>query len=1005
MRYALTLVWLGLALVPAVARAGGASVRETTLEIPTYPVGPEDKNPPLWNLNVYPYPMQTDITTDKVPVKYRVVILENDYIRVLILPDVGGRVYAAHDKTNGDFDFIYHNHVVKPGLVALRGAWLSGGIEWNFPTRGHNVHTFSPVQYKVVKGDDGSVTCVVGTREWVRRMKWAVATTVYPDRSCFRNRVLLLNPTLTHNNGYFWANAAVHAWPDTKVSFPPAEYTYAGRRRNPQPWPIYRGKDLGWYKNTHHAFDYFCGTPADYVAAYNHEHQCGSVHVASRHDSFGKKFWTWGIARSGLIWEGILTDQDGQYIELQSGRLLTQGDTWIFEPHLQESWDEYWYPVKDMGGFVKGNADAAVNFAPRDGKLLVALNVTRPLRDAAVRVLAGDKVLLDQTLSIGPGQSWRKEIPFAGDAVSCRLELLDRRGREVLSYTPRHPQVPPPELEPEMPTGETASAEELCLAGYYAMKHWNLPRAVELFERSLEKEPGFTPALRWLAVVYYKTGRFADAARLADRVLRRNEDDHTARYYRALSRIALGIPQRVEEDLDLLARRAAYRHVAPFVQAALAVAAGDLGRAEERLRRALHENPGDLKARAMLASVLRHRGRTRDAIPLVGRVLAVDPLNDLASVERVFLGAAEPDSLAVLRTDPQHYLEVACDYMQMNLHEDAAATLELYGRQPGAPPHPMVCFYQGYLADKAGKPESAREHYARGAKLSPDYVFPFRTESLAVLRTGLRLLPRDWKLHYYLGTLLTAKLRWKEGVDHLVAARRQEPAYPVLYRNLGEIYWHRFRDYPNAQAEYEKAVALNPKDSAYYLALDRLYALQGDHPKRDRLFRRAPAEVRADFRVLLGRAAYHADVGQYDEALAILRRHTFHPWEGWTGARELYVRTLHLRADRFAKQGDHEKAAADLRLAMEWPENLGTGKPHAPDHSREHYKLGLCYRALGKPDLAREQFAKVLQGPTPKDSPWRAKAQKELDAAGSRNRPEKEGPRRAKEIDERGGLG
>ncbi|NLF71840.1 MAG: DUF5107 domain-containing protein [Candidatus Anammoximicrobium sp.] len=982
MRLAATLILLGGTLVPVLARADTVSIRETTLEIPTYLLGPEDKNPPLWNLNVYPYPMQTDITRNQAVQSYRAVVLENDYIRVVILPDVGGRIYAAHDKTNGDFDFIYHNHVIKPGLVALRGAWLSGGIEWNFPTRGHTVHTYSPVQYQILRGDDGSVTCVVGVREWVRRMKWAVATTVYPDRSYFQNRILLYNPTLTDNNGYFWANAAVHAWPDTEVIFPPAEYTYAGRRRNPQPWPNYQGQHLGWYRNTPHAFDYFCGTPADFVAAYNHERQSGSVHFASRHDSFGKKFWTWGVARSGLIWEDILTDQDGQYIELQSGRLLTQGDSWIFEPHLQESWDEYWYPIKNLDGFVKGSPEAAVNVAVRDQKLLVALNVTRPLHDATVRVLAGGKEIHRETLSLTPRDSWRREIPFTAGQEACQVALLDSQRNEILSYSPRHDKdkVPPPELEPEMPTDDAATAEQLCLAGYSTMKHWNLPGAVELFNRALEKDPGFTPALRWLAIVHYKTGRFQEAQRLADLALRRNDDDHTARYYRALSRLALGSSDRVEDDLDLVGRRAAYRHIAPFVQASLAVAAGDFRRAEERLRRALRENPGDLKARVMLACVGRRQGRAEEAIRMVDEVLASDPLDSLALLEKVFLGAAKPASLAVLRNDPQTYLEVACDYLQMNLHQDAAAVLEQYGRQPGAVPHPFVCFYQGFLADRAGKPAAAKTHYAQGAALSPDYVFPFRTESLAVLETGLRHLPGDWKLQYYLGTLLTAKLQWREGLEQLLAARQAKPEYPVLYRNLGEIYWHQLNDYARAQAEYEKAHALEPNDSAYHLALDRLYGLQGDQAKRDRLFQGASPKVKADFQVLLARAAYHTDVGQYDAALDILQRHTFHPWEGWTGARELYVRTLRLRVERALERGDHDKAVADLRLAMEWPENLGTGRPHNPDHSWEHYKLGVCYQALGKAELAKQHLTKSLQEPAAKDAPWRADAEKKLKA-------------------------
>jgi len=987
MRYWGMMVLLVVLLATPVARAGGTSVREITLDIPTYPLGTDDKNPPLWALDIYPYSMQTEFSANRVNAQYRAVVLENDYIRVIILPDVGGRIYAAHDKTNNDFDFIYHNHVIKPGLVALRGAWLSGGIEWNFPTRGHTVNTVSPVQYRVLHGDDGSVTCVVGAREWVRRMRWAVSTTVFPDRSYFQNRVLLYNPTLTDNNAYFWANAAVHAWPDTQVTFSPTDYTYAGSRRQPQAWPVHAGQDVSWYKNTPHAFDYFSGTPADYVAAYNHERQCGSVHFASRHDSFGKKFWTWGTARSGLIWEDILTDEDGQYIELQSGRLLTQGDSWIMEPHLQESWDEYWYPIQNMDGFVHGNCEAAINFVAREGQLHVALNVTRPLADATVTVRSGDQELCRETLSIKPGESWRTALDYTGDFESCRLELRDSQDRELLSYSPQREEVPPPELEPEMPTGANASAEELSLAGYYAMKHWNLPRAVTLFERALETDPGLTSALRWLAVIHYKNGQFREALQCADQALRRNDDDYMARYYRALSRIALGISQRVDEDLDLVGRRAAYRHIAPFVQASVAIAAGDSSRAHERLECALRENPGDLKTRVMLACLERHQGQVDQALRRVDEVLAIDPLDSLAAFEKFFLGATQPDTLGVLRNDPQYYLEVACDYLQMNLVRDAAAVLEQYRGQPGAAPHPLVCFYQGYLADRSGDADRAKAHYAEGIELAPDYVFPFRTESLAVLETGLRYCPNDWKLQYYLGTLLTAKLQWQEGLKYFVAAREQQPPCPVLYRNLGEIYWHKLNDHAKAQVEYEVARALDPHDSAYYLALDRLYELQDKHPQRDRLFRQASAGVQADFRVLLTRAAYHTTVGQYDEALEILQGHTFHPWEGWTGARDLYEKTLRARVKRSLEREDYEAAISDLQLAMQWPENLGTGRPQTPDHSWEHCQLGLCYKAMGKTDLAQEQFTKVLESPAPPDAAVRTQAEQELELLRSGKSP------------------
>jgi len=1003
MRYAMLLVCVGLVragLAHGATTAGAEPVvvRRTSLEIPTYALGPVEKNPPyadpygppaagddapLYNPNVYPYPMQTDVTRRKGTRAYRAVILENAYLRLVILPDLGGRLYAAHDKTNDDFDFIYHNHVIKPALVALRGAWISGGIEWNYPTRGHTVNTFSPVQYKVVRGEDGSATCVVGTVEWVRRMKWAVFITLSPDRASFSDRIVLFNRTLTPNRAYYWSNAAVHAWPDTRVVFPPTDHTFAGMRRNPQPWPIKQGKDVSWYRNTPSAYDFFCGTPGDYHGAYNVERDCGTVHTAPANESLGQKFWTWGTARSGAIWEDLLTDADGQYIEIQAGRLPTQGDTWIAEPHLQESWEETWYPVKRMKGFVKANPRAAVNLAPQGDKLLAALNTTRPYQDATIEVVADGKPLWHDKLTVGPRAPWQREIPLAEKAKVYGIVFSDREGRQIIAYHTGHKPVPPPDLEPEFPPVANASTEEIYLQGYYALKHWNRARAVELFRQALKRDPGFTPALRGLALFEYRRGRYEASRKLCQKALRRNDDDATARYYGALCKLKLGINQPAEQDLWRIGRRAAYRHLAPYLLASLAVEQGDWDRAQTDLRRAIRHNPGDLKAGTMLAAVLRHGGRPGEALKHVERVLAEDPINALAVVERVLQGGR--DELDLLRDDPQYYLEVACDYAELNLRHDAVSALELYQRRGGARKHPFVDFYLGYLADAMGRHERARQCYRQGVELSPQGVFPFRGESLAVLETGLRYQPEHWKLHYYLGTLLVAKTRWREGLDQFLAAAKSDPSCSVLYTNLGQLYWHKVGDPEKARDAYEKALALDPGDCHNYLALNRLYDETGEQQERRELFQRAPPAVRENFRVLFARAVCHHDQGRDDEALAILRGHTFLPWEGQTDAHQLYARILHRIADRRMRQGDYEEAMDVLRQAMQYPENLGSGKPHDPDYRKEYCKLGLCCKALGRIGPARQYFGKAAQ-PRGNDaegrSPWQQRALEELKTLG-----------------------
>ncbi len=953
----LLIVLIPSILIICLSVSGEVRVEEIEMNIPTYATGPDDPSPPLWNLRVYPYPMQTDITRKKIIKKYRVVVMENDYIQLLILPELGGRILAAIDKTNDNFDFIYHNQVMKPGLVALRGAWLSGGIEWNFPTLGHTVNTFSAVNYKILKHADGSITCVVGTEEWVRRMKWEVFISIFPERSYFKTRIRLYNRTLTHNNGYFWANAATHARKETRVVFPPAEYTYAGGRKSPMPWPVYQGKDVSWYKNTAYAHDYFCGIAGDYNGAYNYEEDNGTAHYASRYESPGKKFWTWGTAPSGAIWEDLLTDEDGQYIEVQAGRLLTQGDTWIFEPHLIEEWDEWWYPLKNMHGFVKVNPDAALNLELRDEEVFIALNTTRVFKEAGVKLFRGERQIFSERLDISPEGFYKKEISSRERRGIYTLEFLDKYGQKIIDYTTEKPEISPPELQPDFSMQESVLAEIIFLKGYYSMKHWDTEGAMYYFMKALEADPEFSPALKWLGILYYKTGKTKEALDLFERVLERNEDDHTARYYRALSKIKLGIRQGTEEDLYMLSRRAPYRHVAPYLLAALEFEKENYRKAGELLRKALRNNPVDLKARVMLAASERHLNNRTEAETLIESALKEDPISPLALLEKELLsGESELD---ILRADPEYYLEAAADYSEMNLTDDAIHILEIYGENTNARDYPILYYYLGFFNDELKRKEEAAAYFKKAATCSPDYVFPFRVETESVLKLALEYNPSDWKAHYYLGNLLVAELRWEEGLEHFKNAAEFSPEFPVIYRNLGEIHWKKYKDYERARALYEKAVSFASDDYRLYVALDELYALTRMHSARAKLYREAPRKVKKNFNYVLKRAQYYVDIGQYAKAFKILKTNTFLPWEGWTGAREVFVLAHLGRAYSYMTSGKYKKAINDFFEAMQYPKNLGTGRPLHPLFTREYFFIGLCYEKLGNKQRAEKYINKV----------------------------------------------
>ncbi len=181
----------------------------------------------------------------------------------------------------------------------------------------------------------------------------------------------------------------------------------------------------------------------------------------------------------------------------------------------------------------------------------------------------------------------------------------------------------------------------------------------------------------------------------------------------------------------------------------------------------------------------------------------------------------------------------------------------------------------------------------------------------------------------------------------------------MLFRNLGEIRWKKLKNYEEAQKLYERAVSIAPNDYRLYVALDELYALTGNHPLRARLYREAPRKVRGNFNYVLKRAQYYVDTEQYARALRILKSDTFLPWEGWTGAREVFVLAHLGRAYDYMAAGKYKKAIDDFFEAMQYPENLGTGRPLHPLFTREYFFIGLCYEKQGNWRRSEKYINKV----------------------------------------------
>ena len=984
----------GLILLTSSLPARDVHLREEMLTLPTYGVGDPDKNPRFYQGrtyqgargNFYPYPVQDHLTGECAERDWRAVYLENEHIEICVLPDIGGRIFTARDKSNG-YDFFYRQHVIKPALIGMLGAWISGGVEWNVPHH-HRASSFMPVDWTAEDHPDGSKTIWVGEIERRHRMKWLVGMTLHPDRSYLELTVKLFNRSPVAHAFLFWINPAVHANEHYQVIFPPStEWTVQHAKPEFASWPIARqfyggvdytrGVDISWWKNHPSPVSFFAwDSKEDFFGGYDHARQAGVVHVADHHVVPGKKFFEWGNGPTGEMWDTILTDNDGPYLELMAGAYSdNQPDySWI-QPGEVKTWKHYWYPVRDLGGFMNANTEAAMNFELDDGSLLLAFNTTTRHHGARLFVSAGDRPLLSRSIDISPAIPFQLNLPLPDgtDPLTLRAALFDASGRELIAYAPRpHPDSPMPRpAQRPVPPSEVPTIEELYLTGL---------RIEQLYSPAFEPDPYYDEALRRdpddyrantaLGILYCKRGQFAAAEeklRAAIRQSRRNyirPKDTEADYYLGVALRAQDQWLEAEESFNAAAWTPAWRAASCYALAELACRRRDWSKALDYVDRSLAVNALDSRAHALKASILRHTQRREEAAAAAEAALAIDPLEFRGWNELSLAATAPPRSREMdraqnrMRHDIQSYLELAVDYGNGGFYLEALELLEDAAHRSSADEgHPMVYYYFAFYAEPAGDAEAASRARQLAPTMPAHYCFPHRWEALPVLQQALDREPGDARAPYYLGNLLYDH-QPEPAIAAWEMARSRDPLLAMVHRNLGLAYAAVRSDLSQAIASLEKAVALEPNDARLLYELDLICEAAGVDPAT-RLARldqhydvvRTRDDTTSRLIILLTLQ------GQYDRALHLLRERQFHNWEGGGEIREVYVDSLLTRGWRALRNDQPELALHDFEAALEFPRNLAVGQPKRDARRPQIQSLiGQAEEALGRIDAAHHAF-------------------------------------------------
>jgi tetratricopeptide (TPR) repeat protein len=966
--------------------------------IPTYGIGKPEKNPMFLEKRVYqgssgvvyPHPVIEKILDEKVDKEWNAVFLENKYLKIMILPELGGRVQMAYDKTK-QRHFIYYNQVIKPALVGLTGPWISGGLEFNWPQH-HRPSTFEPVDHCIRENDNGSVTVWCSEVERMFRTRGMAGFTMYPDKAYLEIKVKLFNRTDFPQTFLWWANPAVKVNDAYQSVFPPdVNAVFDHGKRDVSEFPIAKGTyykvdyspgtDISRYKNIPVPTSYMAvDSKYNFVGGYENDTKGGLLHVANHHVSPGKKQWTWGYGDFGLAWDRNLTDEDGPYIELMCGVYTdNQPDfSWLM-PGEEKIFSQYFMPYRDLGMVKNATKEAMVNLEVDNGKAIIKAYTLASFSSGKVILKSGDKVLLDDSFDFHPATSYERVVDIHdADPKSLKIAVLTFDGKILVDWNPEPDEkrsVPETAKAARLPE-EIESNEQLYLTGLHLEQYRHAtcdPR--DYYFEALRRDPNDSRCNNAVGLWLLRRGKFQEAEvyfrKAVETLTQRNPNpiDGESYFNLGLSLVYLG---RDDEAFDVFYKsvwNAAWMDSGYFQLARLAAKKQNWKEALDLIDRSLIRNWHNPKGRHLKICILRKLGQTIEAQKLIDDSLEPDPFNFGALFEKCLLSSDGIDHLAVLknhfRANIYTYIEFVLDYAFAGLYDEAIELISIgIIEQNDRPVYPMSWYYKAWFEARKGNHEASLKSLDEAAKACPDYCFPNQTEAVVVLEWVKLQNTADSKAPYYLGNFWYNARQYNEAVANWELSVQIHDRFPTVHRNLALAYFNKQNQPQKALVELEKAFSLNETDSRILMELDQLYKRLNYSPEN----RLANLEKYSDLVVdrddlYLERVILYNQLGQFEKAYELIMKRKFHPWEGGEGkVTGQYVFSLIEWAKKAIQKQAFKKAIELLEKAQVYPENLGEGKLYGAQENVVFYWLGKAWAGLADTSKAGQYWQMASSG-------------------------------------------
>jgi len=937
--------------------AQNAVISESFEEFKTYPYS--DPNPVADGGRIYPYFKFEGYSLVGYPQKWKVITMENSYIKVFITPEIGGKIWGALDKASNKM-FIYNNDVIKFRNVAMRGPWTSGGIESNFGIIGHTPTGSSPVDYILQNNSDGSVSCVIGALDLITGATWRVEIRLPKDKAYFETNVLWHNNTALNQAYYHWMNGAARASDDLQFFFPGHSHIFHDGK--PNEWPndtdghnlsMYAENNFGSYKSYH-----ILGEYSGFFGGYYYKDHLGFGNWSTYTDKPGKKLWIWGLSRQGMVWENLLTDTNGQYIEMQTGRLFNQAagtssETPFkhreFPAYATDTWSEIWFPVKETEGMKSASKFGVLNLDSNNEQLKIYFSPLQKIDDDIV-VRVEDEIVFIKHLNLKPLEIFVDSID---QEYSSNIEVSI--GDNKLSYSPsdiRKNYLNRPLVSPA--NFDWNSVQGLAMKGKEATKQLNFTAAIENYSKCLEKDPNYLDALNGAAELYFSRMEYDLALIYTKRALAINTYNGAANFIYGLINRKSNFIADAKDGFSIAAHSMEYRSSAFTQLAEMYAKESSWGQMEDYSKRALDFNKFNLTAYQLLIISQRKQNLESESNKTINVLLELDPLNHFARFEKYLLDDNE-ESLKefklLIRNELPHetYLDIAITFYNLGLIKESLQVLK------NAPENPIIIYWRAYLNNELGEHTKSRTLLKVAEKKSPYLVFPFRNETADMLN-WVTSESNNWKGKYYLSLIY-----WKNGdiekTKNLLTTCEDEPDYSPFYLTRAKVF--KSADISKSIQDTRTAIDFDNKDWRAWMLLSKLYNNIGDYQNSfnavETIYKQYPDDYR--FAIPYAKALYRFE--NYKECISILDEIEVLPFEGASGGRVLFRNAHIMLAIKNIEQNELSKAITHLDNARLWPENLGAGKPYEIDELLEDYLELLVRQRMNQSEKSAVLLQKI----------------------------------------------